>query len=111
MSQEQRIAVQDLRDSPRKNVRYKFKLDHPDFRERECETRDLSLSGAFVEGKFVEIGPGDTINVEFESSTDKSTKHRFSSTVTRVTSEGLGLKFFSLDMDTYGALLDLTLRN
>lgn len=110
MVQEQRIAVQDLRDHPRKSVRYKFKLGHPGFGERECETRDLSLSGAFVEGEFVDIGPGDTINVEFEAGADKSEKYHFSSSVARVTSEGIGLKFFSLDMDTYGALLDLTLQ-
>jgi hypothetical protein len=110
MFQEQRVAVQDLRDSPRKNVRYKFKLGHPGFGERLCETRDLSLSGAFVEGEFVDIGPGDTINIEFESSADKSVKHQFSSAVARVTSEGLGLRFLSLDMNTYGALLDLTLQ-
>jgi len=109
MSKDQRIAVQDQRDNPRKNVRYKFRLGHPEFGELDCETRDLSLSGAFVEGKFVEIGLGDTISIEFSSSTDKSMKHHFSSSVTRVTSEGLGLKFLSLDMNTYGALLDLTL--
>lgn len=108
MIQDQRVAVQDLRDTPRKSVRYKFKLGHPGFGERECETRDLSLSGAFVEGKFVDIGPGDTINIEFESGT---VKYHFSSAVARVTSQGLGLKFLSLDMDTYGALLDLTLQS
>jgi len=110
MYQQQRVAVQDLREKPRKNVRYKFNLGHPAFGKRSCETRDLSLSGAFVEGEF-DVRPGETIEVEFKAGEGSvATTHRFSSAVARVTPQGLGLKFLSLDMDTYGALLDLTLQ-
>lgn len=105
-----RNAVQDLRDAPRKNVRHSFTLSHFSFGDRECMTRDLSLSGAFVEGDFSEVKPGDTIDIEFKSSGEVAEKYKFSSSVARVTPEGLGLRFLSLGMDTYGALLDLTLK-
>lgn len=111
MAKEQRLAVPDRREKPRSQIQHTFKVSHPGFGEWECKTRDLSLSGAFVEGRFVDIVPGDTINLTFTSGADGSEEFQISSTVIRVASDGVGLKFFSLDMDTYGALLDLTLQD
>jgi hypothetical protein len=35
--------------------------------------------------------------------------YELDASVARVADDGIGLKFLSLDMDTYGALLDLTM--
>lgn len=110
MTKEQRHAVPDRREKPRKQIQHTFKVSHPSFGERECNIRDLSLSGAFVEGRFVDIAPGETINLTFTAGEPSPAEYRFSSAVVRVAADGIGLKFLSLDMDTYGALLDLTLQ-
>ncbi len=107
----QRLAVSDRREKLRKQIQHMFKLSHPGIGEWECEIHDLSLSGTFVEGRFADIVPGDSIDLAFTADTDTSEEYRFSSTVVRITPEGVGLKFLSLDMDTYGALLDLTLQS
>ncbi|MEE8388936.1 MAG: PilZ domain-containing protein [Acidiferrobacterales bacterium] len=106
----QRLAVSDRREKPRKQIQHIFKLSHPVVGEWECEIHDLSLSGTFVEGRFTDIVPGDTIKLAFTADTGARIEYRFSSTVIRVAAEGVGLKFLSLNMDTYGALLDLTLQ-
>lgn len=110
MAEEQRHAVPDRREKPRKQIQHVFKVSHPSFGEWECKTRDLSLSGAFVEGRFVDMEPGETINLAFTAGTPAPVEYRFSSTIIRVATDGIGLKFLSLDMNTYGALLDLTLQ-
>ncbi|KPK10317.1 MAG: hypothetical protein AMJ68_09695 [Acidithiobacillales bacterium SG8_45] len=54
------------------------------------------------------IVPGDTVGLEF-SAGPGAANCQFTASAARATGEGIGLKFLSLDMDTSGALLDLTM--
>lgn len=109
MSDDRRVAVPDLREKPRKRVVHEFLLTHSAIGKNSYQSRDLSLSGVFIEGTFPGVNPGDTMDVEFVTASDPATTHRFAASVARIADDGIGLKFLSLDMDTYGALLDLTL--
>jgi hypothetical protein len=110
MSQEKRVTAADRREKPRKKLKHEFAVSHARLGEWVCMTRDLSLSGAFIEGRFVDLAPGDTVKLAFMADSIPPVKCSFDAAVMRVTGEGIGLKFLSLDMDTYGALLDLTLQ-
>lgn len=109
MNDDRRVAVPDLREKPRKRVVHEFILTHSAIGKSSFRSRDLSLSGVFIEGAFPGVDAGDTMGVEFVSASEPATKHNFAASVARIADDGIGLKFLSLDMDTYGALLDLTL--
>jgi hypothetical protein len=109
MNDEPRIDGPGRREQRRRAINQKFVLHHHAVGQQACYTRDLSLSGAFVTGSFSGVYPGDTVELEFDMGSGTGSTHRFSASVVRVEPGGVGLKFLSLDMDTYGALLDLTL--
>lgn len=109
MNDDSRIDGPGRRVQPRKPVNKKFILNHYSLGKVSCYSRDLSLSGTFLTGNFEKVYPGDTVELEFEVGMGASDTHRFSASVVRVESGGIALKFLSLGMDTYGALLDLTL--
>lgn len=108
MNDGRRISTPDGREKPRRQIAQEFILSHPTIGSSRCMSRDLSLSGVFVLGRFQGIVPGDTVGLEF-STGPGAAAYQFAASVARLTDDGIGLKFLSLDMDTYGALLDLTL--
>ena len=59
-----RRSERRLRTESRLAIR--FIVTHPDVGEIECNTRDISLSGAFVEGDFSAIAVGSTVTIIFE---------------------------------------------
>ena len=109
MNDDARIDGPGRRVQPRKTVTQKFTLHHYALGGVACYSRDLSLSGAFLSGTFEGVYAGDTVDLEFDVGAGAGDTHRFSASVVRVESGGIALKFLSLGMDTYGALLDLTL--
>ena len=97
------------REQRRRTINQQFVVRHKAFGSQTCFSRDLSLSGVFLSGQFDGVQPGDTMDIEFSMAISPETVFRFSASVARVEQGGVGLKFLSLDMDTYGALLDLTM--
>ena len=108
MNDERRISTPDGREKPRRQIAQEYILSHRAIVNNRCISRDLSLSGVFVLGRFQGIVPGDTVGLEFSAGPGAAT-YQIAASVARVTDDGIGLKFLSLDMDTYGALLDLTM--
>ncbi len=109
MSDDSHTAGSEARRKPRRQTSHEFMLSHPSIGKSNYRSRDLSLSGAFIEGSFQGVNPGDTIEIEFTMGIDPAITHELSASVARITDDGVGLKFLGVDMDTYGALLDLTM--
>ena len=108
MNDERRVSSPDGRKNPRLQIAQEFILSHRTIGKSTCLSRDLSLSGVFLQGRFPDIRPGDTVGLEFSMGPGAAT-YELDASVARVADDGVGLKFLSLDMDTYGALLDLTM--
>lgn len=108
------MAVEiDRRFQRRLAITHRFVVKHPDVGEIECNTRDVSLSGAFVEGDFSAIADGSTVTILYErtstriNSPDKVTQHTFEAILVRKTEEGAGLKFTHQDTETDGVIYGL----
>ena len=103
----------DRRCERRFIVSHRFIVTHPDVGEIECNTRDVSLSGAFVEGDFSAIAVGSTVTIIFErtstriNSPGKVTQHTFDAVLVRKTEEGAGLRFTHQDPKIDAAILYL----
>ncbi len=102
----------ERRVEPRLSLTHQFTISHETIGEVTCDTRDLSLKGAYVEGDFRQMGIGSTVAVSFiltskRPSSSKATRYRFSAIVVRVDNEGAGLNFTGLDVDTDAAIFNL----
>ncbi|MEE8388432.1 MAG: PilZ domain-containing protein [Acidiferrobacterales bacterium] len=112
MSTSSNIGGAEKRSEPRLPVAHQFTIAHKTIGETTCNTRDLSLKGAFVEGDFTKVTIGSTMAVSFilksrRPGSDKATRYRFSAILVRVTGDGAGLNFTGLDIETDAAIYDL----
>lgn len=102
----------DKRRDPRLSITHQFSISHQSLGEIECDTRDLSLSGAFVLGDFSSINIGTTIAVSFiiaskRPGSNKALQYSFNAIVVRVDETGAGLNFAGLDAATDAAIYGL----
>ena len=99
----------------RENTRVEFKttidLDFYGTTFTDCETSDLSLHGVFVsgvEGKSV----GDKCNLTLHlAGATSDTILRIKGEVVRIEENGIGLKFFEIDLDSFYHLKNILYYN
>ncbi len=103
--------VGDNRAEPRNSVIHEFNVFHESFGVKTCKSRDLSISGIFVEGDFNGTSVGTSVSLSFvlpsihPRASDK--EYQLNAVVVHVTDEGAGLKFLYPDMEICSALLKL----
>ncbi len=110
----------DRRFERRLAITHRFIVTHPNVGDLlnplckiECNTKDVSFSGAFVEGDFSAIPDGSTVTIIYErtstriNSPDKVTQHTFEAILVRKTEDGAGLKFIHQDAETDGVIYSL----
>lgn len=90
----------------RQTVMHHLLLSHYSFGQKEVVTRDLSLTGAFVEGQIEDLDVGERVDIAFEVADNYSGAYRkqhrrmhISAVVMRTTEKGVGLRFDIVDGD------------
>ncbi|MEE8482747.1 MAG: PilZ domain-containing protein [Acidiferrobacterales bacterium] len=106
------VGGTERRVEPRLPIAHQFTIAHEAIGEVSCDTRDLSLKGAYVEGDFNQVSIGSTVAVSFiltskRPGSDKATRYRFSAIIVRADSKGAGLNFTGLDTTTDAAIYNL----
>ena len=103
--------MEDNRADSRNSVVHEFNVFHESFGVKTCKSRDLSISGIFIEGDFNSASVGTSVSLSFvlpsihPRASDK--EYQLDAVVAHVTDEGAGLKFQNPDMETCNALLKL----
>ena len=82
----------ERRTKTRKTTALTVYLTSPGQRFRRCKARDLSVSGAFVEGESLGLARGLTVELVFVMENGSVTRiHRVPATVARISKWGVGL--------------------
>lgn len=102
----------ERRIDPREDVIYDFTIQHEFFGKKSCKTRDLSISGTFVEGDFTSVNVGSTVDISFIMPSllpgdGKVIEYTLKATIVRIMSDGAGLSFVDPDMEVCNVLLKL----
>jgi hypothetical protein len=102
----------ERRTKPRVKVAHEFTVNHRDLGQVVCATRDLSLTGVFVEGDFTSLIVGVSVDIRFAVPSSlpgagAGKAYALSAVVMRITNEGAGLRFIDPDMETSSALVKL----
>jgi PilZ domain len=102
----------ERRINPRVDVIHDFTIHHEFLERQSHKTRDLSISGVFVEGDFTSVGVGSTVDISFIMPSllpgdGKVIEYTLKAIVARIMPDGAGLKFAEPDMETCNALLKL----
>ncbi len=100
----------ERRENPRKNVTRPAVLTNSRLGSQAGWITDVSLDGAFVRSDWRDVPTFTAVEVTVTLSTGEERKvkeYRLPATVARTTEEGMGVRFESLDMESYSALLDM----
>ena len=98
----------ERRDTPRIPIALEAVLQFQDQNYRRSVTRDISLDGAFVETRDIDLTRKDQLDLSIRLPTDgEAHYHRFHAHVVRVTETGAALAFDKTETAAYEALLDL----
>jgi hypothetical protein len=100
----------ERRENPRKSITRPAVLNPARLGPHAGWITDVSLDGAFVRSDCHDIPTFSTVEVTVTLSTSggrKVREYRFPATITRSTQDGIGIRFDSLNMESYSALLDL----
>ena len=100
----------ERRENPRKRITRPAVLTHARLGPQAGWITDVSLDGAFVRSEIQDIPAFTAVEVTVTTSSGeerKVTEYRLPATVARTSEDGVGIRFDSLDMESYSALLDL----
>jgi hypothetical protein len=105
-------AVQERREEPRRALGHSFVISHYAIGQVPATSRDVSLSGLFVEGEFDGIEVGGVVNVGFRlpsklPGVDRHREYHVMATVIRREQWGIALRFQDLELDASAALYKL----
>ncbi len=104
----------ERRDDPRIRVSRPVILNHATLGTESGCIEDVSLNGAFVRSEWKNLPAFAAVQLTVTlSSGEQCTikEYRLPATVTRCTEKGFGVQFDQLDMESYGALLELLYGN
>jgi len=100
--------LDEQRVSRRKPIAMSVTLDSGNKEKRPCKVRDLSLNGAFVECEHEDLSKDNKVELSISFDEGKGPmQHSVPARVTRVSEDGAALSFRSVDMDTFGSILEL----
>lgn len=100
--------LDEQRVSRRKPIALSVTLDSGDKDKRPCKVRDLSLNGAFVECDHENLSENNRVELSIAFDEGKGRiQHSVPARITRISKEGAALSFRSVDMDTFGSILEL----
>lgn len=102
----------EKRSEPRLVIQRQFRINHDAIGEVVCNSRDLSLKGAFMLGDFTALSIGSSVAVSFilpskRPGSNEATRYHFSAVVVRIDDTGVGLNFAGMDEATDAAIFDL----
>lgn len=102
----------ERRSEPRLALARKLVISHYAIGQHTVQTHDLSLTGAFIGGRYEGVGIGDKLNISFElapkfAGDRKGREYHLGAEVRRVTAEGIGIHFDVADSDAQGGLYKL----
>ena len=102
----------EKRSEPRLVIKRQFTINHDAIGEVACNSRDLSLKGAFMLGDFTALSIGSSVAVSFILSSkrpgsNEATRYHFNAVVVRIDNTGVGLNFARLDEETDAAIYGL----
>lgn len=98
----------ERRDTPRISIALEAMLNHGNSGFRRCQTRDISLDGAFLETGETQFGPNALVDLALQlPGPERKQTHRFRGQIIRSTAHGVALVFDPVSTDGYAALLDL----
>jgi hypothetical protein len=107
MTEEQRVAS-DRRLGPRKQVTLEVLVNDRNHGAKSCQTRDISLDGAFIQTKDVALKKKAKIELVLKIPSNRGpTDHPVKAKVTSVEKHGATVIFGNLQEQTYKALVDL----
>jgi hypothetical protein len=107
MSEEQGMAS-ERRLGPRKQVTLEVLVSDRNRGAKSCQTRDISLDGAFIETKDVKLKKKANVDLILKIPGNRGpTDHALKATVTSVEKHGATVIFGNLEEQTYKALVDL----
>ena len=102
----------DRRLGPRKQVTLEVLVSDRKHGAKSCQTRDISLDGAFIETQDVTLKKKAKIDLILKiPSLGGLTDHPVQAKVTNVEKHGATVIFGNLEEQTYSALVDLLYRN
>lgn len=98
----------ERRLGPRKRLALEVMVNQGRLGLQRCQTRDISLEGAFIETNSVSLRKHARIELVLKiPSSGKAKHHRIKAKVRTVEKHGATLIFRNLDEQTYTALVDL----
>ncbi|MFQ6023343.1 MAG: PilZ domain-containing protein [Acidiferrobacterales bacterium] len=98
----------DRRLGPRKKIALEVMVKHRRLGLLSCETRDISLDGAYVETRNLALRKNAKVDlVLMIPAKGKTQQHRIAAKVVSVEKHGVTFIFRNLDETTYSALVDL----
>ncbi len=98
----------DRRLGPRKQVTLEVLVSDRKRGAKSCQTRDISLDGAFIETQDVTLKKKANIELILRIPSDRGpTDHPVQAKVTSVEKHGATVIFRNLEEQTYSALVDL----
>ncbi len=98
----------DLRLGPRKQVTLEVLVSDRKRGAKSCQTRDISLDGAFIETQDVTLKKNANIELILKIPSSRGpTDHPVQAKVTSVEKHGATVIFRNLEEQTYSALVDL----
>ncbi len=98
----------DRRLGPRKQITLEVLVNDRKRGAKSCQTRDISLDGAFIETQDVTLKKKTKINLILKIPSNRgATDHPVQAKVTSVEKHGVTVIFDNLKEQTYKALVDL----
>jgi hypothetical protein len=95
----------DKRWAVRRPLKINVDLRYRDMEVMNCQTRDVSLNGAFVELEQLQPAVDTAVDLVFRlGGTGQYTKYKVPSKVARATGEGIGVMFDEMDISSFRTL-------
>ena len=102
----------DRRLGPRKQVTLEVLVSDRKHSAKSCQTRDISLDGAFIETRDVVLKKRAKVELILKIPSNRGpTDHAVQAKVTNVEKNGATVIFGKLEEQTYSALVDLLYPN
>lgn len=101
-------VAMEKRWAARRDVQISVDLKCKDVEVVNCQTRDVSLSGAFVEVHRVQPPINTAVNLVFRmGESGQSTHYKVQAKVARATGDGVGVMFEELDVSSFRSLREV----
>ena len=98
----------EKRWAARRDVQISVDLKCKDVEVVNCQTRDVSLSGAFVEVHQIQPPVDTAIDLVFRlGEPGRHTKYKVQAKVARATGDGVGVMFEELDVSSFRSLREV----